>query len=88
MFRIAAEFGQKLKSPRQCRVLFNNCPFNYTQVLGVVADLRKVILGQPLNEPQTDTVVNLVNTIKIFCIFFTLFVSYVILETSSSSCPF
>jgi len=60
-FRIAAEVGETLKSPRQCRFMFNQCPWNYTQMLGMIADFRKAIMGQPLTatQQQQDTVVQL-----------------------------
>lgn len=51
IFRMATEAGAKIKSPRQCRFLFNGCPLNSTQLLGMIGNIRKAVVG--LSNAQT-----------------------------------
>lgn len=45
VFKMATEVGAKIKSSRQCRFLFNTCPLNATQLLGMIGNIRKAVMG-------------------------------------------
>ena len=47
MYKLALEVGQETRNARQCRTLFSGCPFRYDEVLKMVGDMGKAIMGLP-----------------------------------------